>query len=421
MIKLQSGEPNGRGQAAAWPSVDLARPGCRLCYTACDMSAMLGLVCSWCRERYNAGQLHSVCSKCGSPLLAEYDTARLSQQLDRNVLAGRPAGLWRWAELLPVANPALRYSLGEGDTPLLAMPRLGEELGLEALHLKDEGVNPTGTFKARGLAVAVSRAAELGVREFVIPTAGNAGAALAAYAARAGLKAHVFMPEDAPQANQAEVAAMGADVHLVRGLIDRAGKQAAEQARLNGWFDVSTFREPYRVEGKKTMGIELSEAMGWDLPDVIVYPTGGGTGLVGMWKAFAELRAMGWTDAADPHFVSVQASGCAPIVRAMKEGSDRIEPWQHAVTEAHGLRVPKVFADRLVLQVLRESDGIALEVQEEEIRQAQHDLARAEGVLACLEGAATLAGLRKLVQNGWVDRNDRVVLFNTGSGLKHLS
>ncbi len=382
---------------------------------------MLGLVCSWCRESFDAGQLQSVCSKCDSPLLAEYDTSRLSQQLDRKTIGSRPTGIWRWAELLPVEDRALRYSLGEGDTPLLPLHRLGERLGLEELLLKDEGVNPTGTFKARGLAVAVSRAAELGVREFVIPTAGNAGAALAAYAGRAGLKAHVFMPEDAPRINQLEVAAMGADLHLVRGLIDQAGKQAAECSRSNGWFDVSTFKEPYRVEGKKTMGFELSEAMEWELPDVIIYPTGGGTGLVGMWKAFGELRAMGWLHGPSPRFVSVQASGCAPIVRAMKEGAERITPWQDAVTEAHGLRVPRVYADRLVLRVLRESEGMAVEVSEEEIKQAQDDLIRIEGVLACPEGAATLAGLRKLAHQGWIEKSQRVVLYNTGSGLKYLS
>lgn len=392
-----------------------------LCYTAIEMSALLGLICSWCRASFDAGQLQSVCSKCDSPLLAEYDTSRLSQQLDRRTLTNRPAGIWRWAELLPVEDPAYRFSLGEGDTPLLELRQIGAELGIAELLLKDEGVNPTGTFKARGLAVAVSRAAELGAREFVIPTAGNAGAALAAYAARAGLKAHVFMPEDAPQVNQVEVVAMGADLQLIRGLIDQAGKQAGEQARSMGWFDVSTFKEPYRVEGKKTMGIELAEALAWDLPDVIVYPTGGGTGLVGMWKAFNELRKMGWINGKTPRFVSVQAAGCAPIVRAMQEGTDRIATWEDAVTAAHGLRVPKVYADRLVLKALRESEGTALDVSEEEIKHAQDDLARTEGVLVCPEGAAALAGLRKLVRCGWVDKDQRVVLFNTGSGLKYLS
>jgi threonine synthase len=382
---------------------------------------LLGLTCSHCQNDFDVSQLQSVCSECDAPLLADYDTARLAKQLDRETLAERPAGMWRWAELLPVEDPALRYSLGEGDTPLLPLPHLADELGLDSLLLKDEGVNPTGTFKARGLAVAVSRAAELGVRQFVIPTAGNAGAALAAYAARAGLGAHVFMPADAPQLNQAEVRAMGAELHLVQGLIDLAGKQAAEQARSEGWFDVSTFKEPYRVEGKKTMGFELAESLGWTLPEVIVYPTGGGTGLVGMWKAFEELRAMGWITGPSSRFVSVQASGCAPVVRAMETGAERITAWKDASTKAHGLRVPKPYADRLVLRVLRESGGKALQVSEQEINQAQDDLASREGILTSPEGAATLAGLRKLVQNGWMNSDQRVVLFNTGSGLKYLS
>ncbi|HEY69526.1 MAG TPA: threonine synthase [Anaerolineae bacterium] len=385
------------------------------------MSALLGLICPQCRNRFEASQLQRDCSNCASPLLARYDTAMLANRLDRKALANRPAGLWRWAELLPVGNPAFRFSLGEGDTPLLTLPRLAEEMGMGTVLLKDEGVNPTGTFKARGLATAVSRAAELGIREFVIPTAGNAGAALAAYAARAGLKAHVFMPEDAPQVNQAEVRAAGADLHLVPGLIDQAGKQAAEQAHSKDWFDVSTFKEPYRVEGKKTMGFELVEALGWELPEVIIYPTGGGTGLVGMWKAFTELRELGWINQTRPRFVSVQPVGCAPVVRAMELGTERIAPWEHATTRAHGLRVPKPYADRLILQVLRESGGTAVAVEEQEIQSAQEDLAQREGILTCLEGAATLAGLRKLVRSGWVTGEERVVLFNTGSGLKYLS
>ncbi len=392
-----------------------------LCYTANDMSALLCLTCSRCEERFDARQLQSVCSKCGSPLLAEYEIARVAQELDRDAIAERRAGMWRWAELLPVRDPAFRYSLGEGDTPLLELPQLAEELGLVSLLLKDESVNPTGTFKARGLATAVSRAAELGVREFVIPTAGNAGAALAAYAARAGLTAHVYMPDDAPHVNRTEVAAMGADLHLVQGLIDRAGTQAAEQALKNSWFDVSTFKEPYRVEGKKTMGFELAEALGWELPEVIVYPTGGGTGLIGMWKAFGELRALGWINGSSPRFVSVQASGCAPVVHAMKSGADHITAWKNATTMAHGLRVPKPFADHLILRALRESEGTALDVSEQEIQSAQDDLARREGILTCPEGAATLAGLRKLVRTGWVRKSQRVVLFNTGGGLKYLA
>ncbi|MGD8814384.1 MAG: threonine synthase [Anaerolineales bacterium] len=385
------------------------------------MSELLGLICPQCRNRFDASQIQSVCSNCDSPLLASYDTTKLAHRLDRDTLCERPAGIWRWAELLPVLDPTFRINLGEGDTPLLAIPRIAEEMGMETLLLKDEGVNPTGTFKARGLAVAVSRAMELGIRDFVIPTAGNAGAALAAYAARAGLNAHIFMPADAPRVNQVEASSAGADLHLVRGLIDQAGKQAAEQARLKEWFDVSTFKEPYRVEGKKTMGFELAEAMGWELPEVIVYPTGGGTGLVGMWKAFAELRQLGWINQAAPRFVSVQAAGCAPVVQAMDMGEERMQAWKDATTEAHGLRVPKPYADRLILQALRESGGKAVAVEEQEIKRAQSDLARREGILTCLEGAATLAGTRKLVQSGWLHKEERVVLFNTGSGLKYLS
>jgi threonine synthase len=324
----------------SWIALMPGRSCWPLCYTADDMSVLLGLICSRCQERFDAWQLQGVCSKCESTLLAEYDTARLAQELSRETLAERPAGMWRWAELLPVRDPAFRFSLGEGDTPLLALPQLAKELGLDSLLLKDESVNPTGTFKARGLATAISRAAELGARDFVIPTAGNAGAALAAYAARAGLGAHVFMPHDAPDVNRIEIAAMGADMHLVPGLIDQAGKQAALQAQQNGWFDVSTFKEPYRVEGKKTMGFELAEVLEWELPEVIVYPTGGGTGLVGMWKAFRELNALGWINGRSPRFVSVQASGCAPVVHAMNSGADHITAWKDASTQAHGLRVP---------------------------------------------------------------------------------
>jgi threonine synthase len=328
--------------------------------------------------------------------------------------------LWRWAELLPVRNPDWRLTLGEGDTPLHHARRLGDRLGLRRLFVKDEGLNPTGTFKARGLAVAVGRASELGVREFVIPTAGNAGGALAAYAARAGLKAHVFMPGDAPRSSRVEVAAAGADLVLVDGLIDLAGRQAAATARSEGWFDISTFREPYRVEGKKTMGLEMAEAFGWELPEVVVYPTGGGTGLVGIWKAFEELRALGWVGPRRPRLVCVQSAGCAPVARALERNADRVEPWPDARTAAQGLRVPRPYADRLILRAVRESGGTGLVVTDDEMRLAQVELAQAEGILACLEGAATLAGLHKLLETGWIDVDERIVLLNTGSGLKHL-
>ncbi|MGD2253586.1 MAG: threonine synthase [Anaerolineales bacterium] len=383
------------------------------------MSALLGLACPECGETFDADQLQTVCQACDSPLLAEYDLARLARSLNREAISRRQSGLWRWAELLPVDDASFRHSLGEGDTPLLRLRRLGEELGLDALYLKDEGVNPSGTFKARGLAVGVSRALELGVRDFVIPTAGNAGGALALYAARAGVKAHIFMPRDAPVMNQVEVLRVGAELKLVKGLIDQAGREASKQAKARDWFDISTFKEPYRVEGKKTMGLEIAESFDWQLPEVIVYPTGGGTGLVGMWKAFSELEGLGWIDHRRPRLASVQAAGCAPLVRAMERGEERTKAWKRASTRAAGLRVPKPFADRLILRVLRQSQGTAVAVSEKEIQQSQAQLARHEGVFACPEGAATLAGLRHLISAGWISRHEKVVLLNTGTGLKY--
>ncbi|HEX7972925.1 MAG TPA: threonine synthase [Anaerolineales bacterium] len=370
--------------------------------------------------------MQTYCTDCRSPLLARYDLRALRDRLLPGALQDRPRGLWRWAELLPVRDPAFRITLGEGDTPLLRAPRLGEQLGLSNLFIKDESLNPTGTFKARGLATAVARALELGVSQFVIPTAGNAGGALAAYAARACCEAHVFMPKDAPPVNQVEVRAMGADLRLVEGLINDAARQAAlaaSEAAAAGqhWFDVSTFKEPYRVEGKKTMGLELAEAFGWDLPDVILYPTGGGTGLVGMWKAFEELQALGWIGEKLPRLVSVQAEGCAPIVRAFENGAATAEPWQNAHTLAAGLRVPVAFADRLILRSLRESRGTALAVNDLEIVSAQRKLAHTEGIFAAPEGAATLAALQRLAASQWVHPEENIVLFITGGGLKYVS
>jgi threonine synthase len=292
---------------------------------------------------------------------------------------------------------------------------------LASLYVKDESLNPTGTFKARGLVVAVARAAELRVKAFAISTAGNAGGALAAYAGRASCEAHVFMPGDAPAINQLEVKVAGADLRLVNGLINDAARLAAVEASGRGWFDVSTFKEPYRVEGKKTMGLEIAEAFHWKLPDAIFYPTGGGTGLVGMWKAFDELQALGWIGKERPRMVSVQAAGCAPIVRAFQSGALRAEPWEDAKTLAAGLRVPAVFADRLVLKVLYESGGTAIAVSDEEILSGQYKLAQMEGIFAAPEGGATLPALERLLANGWVKPEERVVLFNTGSGLKYVS
>ena len=383
-------------------------------------SALTHLECPECHRIYKAERLQTFCEDDRSPLLAQYDLEQARQTLDPKTAGARPRGIWRWAEILPVLKEQYRLTLGEGDTPLLPAPRLGGMLGLKNLYVKDESSNPTGSFKARGLVMAVARGIELKVREFVIPTAGNAGGALAAYAARAQAGAHVFMPKDAPAANQAEVKAFGADLVLVDGLISDAGRLAAEGSKEHGWFDVSTFKEPYRLEGKKTMGLEVAEGFDWDLPEVIVYPTGGGTGLVGMWKAFAEMQAMGWIGPRRPRMVSVQASGCAPIVRAFEAGAERADFWENAETLAAGLRVPGPFADRLILRAIRESGGTALAVDDAEIVDAQKEMASAEGIFAAPEGAATWAALKHLVQQGLVAPGERVVLFNTGTGLKYL-
>jgi threonine synthase len=385
------------------------------------MSYLIDLRCPECGETFSAETVQTFCHNCNAPLLPRYDLRRAAAELDREALSRRPRGMWRWRELLPVRDPANEVSLGEGDSPLLPLARIGARLGLARLTVKDESFNPTGTFKARGMAAAVSRARELGVHELVVPTAGNAGGALAAYAARAGLPAHVFMPQDAPRANALEARAYGAEVRLVPGLISDAGKLAAAEGAAHGWFDVSTFKEPYRVEGKKVMGYELAEHFGWELPEVVVYPTGGGTGLVGMWKAFDELEALGWLKRAQrPRMVSVQAAGCAPIVRAFEAGAARAAFFENAATLAAGLRVPGPFADRQILRALRESGGTAVAVSDAELLAAQKQLATEEGLFAAPEGAATLAGLARLVRQGWVRPDERVVLFNTGSGLKYL-
>jgi threonine synthase len=397
-----------------------SRPHSRLDIQPPSGSALRTLECPVCGRRFSPVQLNTYCHDCQSPLLARYDLAAVAERLDRDKIGRRSGGMWRWRELLPLFDAACRFSLGEGATPLLPLDRLGSTYGFNHLALKDEGVNPTGTFKARGLAMAVSKGIELGATGFVIPTAGNAGGALAAYAARAGVPAHVYMPQDAPPIHPLEVEAAGGTLHLVDGLIDEAGRQAAAASESHGWFNVATFREPYRVEGKKTMGFELAKAYDWSLPDVVVYPTGGGTGLVGMWKAFDELEELGWIDGGRPRMVSVQASGCAPVVRGIESGAERIEPWEDAHTHASGLRVPSVFADRLVLVAIRQSGGTAVAVSEAAIEQAERELAAVEGILACPEGAATWAGVLELHAQGWLNPDDRIVLFNTGSGLKYL-
>jgi len=388
---------------------------------AMTQSYLSHLECSGCGKQYNHNEIHTFCPICQSPLLALYDLKRVRQTVDRDEITSRKKGMWRWHDLLPVLNPENQIFLGEGDTPLLSLPRLQSELGLSNLYVKDESSNPTGSFKARGLAAAISKARELGVEKVIIPTAGNAGGAMAAYAARAGLKAHIFMPKDTPHANIEESRMAGAQVILVDGLISDAAGMAGEKARAEGWFDVSTFKEPYRVEGKKVMGYELAEAFNWQLPEVIIYPTGGGTGLIGMWKAFAELEALGWLENVKrPRMVSVQASGCAPVVKAFEKGASFCDFWINAQTVASGLRVPKSFADHLILQDIYDSNGTAVAVTDEAILESQKHLARMEGIFAAPEGAATLAALKKLIRQGWVHPEERIVLFNTGSGLKYL-
>lgn len=379
------------------------------------------LECSKCHKEYSHLQIQTFCPDCKATLLPRYDLDAVKRQIDRDEISHRKKGMWRWHELLPVLHQEDQVSLGEGDTPLLSLPRLERELGLSRLFVKDESNNPTGSFKARGLAAAISKAKELGVEKVIIPTAGNAGGAMAAYAARAGLKSHIFMPRDTPFANMEESRMAGAQVVLVDGLISDAAALAGEKARAEGWFDVSTFKEPYRVEGKKIMGYELAESFGWQLPDVIIYPTGGGTGLVGMWKAFAELEALGWLENTQrPRMVSVQADGCAPVVKAFEEGAPICEFWHNAHTAASGLRVPKSFADHLILQDIYDSRGTAIAVSDESILESQKQLASTEGIFAAPEGAATLAALRELIKQGWLQPEERMVLFNTGSGLKYL-
>lgn len=384
-----------------------------------EYSAFTSLLCPECGDVYDAHEVQTFCADCASPLVAQYDLDSL-RTLSREDIRQRPKGLWRWHELLPVWRQENQVNLGEGDSPLLHTTRLESELGIGQIYMKDESGQPTSTFKARGLVMAVSKAIELGIEEFVIPTAGNAGSALAAYAARAGKKAHIYMPNDAPRVNQEEVRFYGADLILVDGLIDEAGRQAREMAAKHGWFDVSTFKEPYRLEGKKTMGLELAEQFQWHLPDVIIYPTGGGTGLVGMWKAFRELEELGWIDTKRPKMVSAQAAGCAPVVKAFRENSRRTEYWEGAQTIAAGLRVPSAFADRLIMDALYESGGTAVSVTDKEISLAQREIARLEGIFAAPEGAATYAAVKRLRDAGWVEADERVVLYNTGSGLKYI-
>ena len=379
------------------------------------------LVCPVCGEWFNHALPQTFCKRCTSPLLAQYDLLALRTHLDRDEMIRRQRGMNRWHELLPVLSPWNVITLGEGDTPTLHLPALGNKLDLAKLYLKDESFNPTGSFKARGMAATVSKANELGIRRLVTSSAGNEGGALAVYAARAGLQATVFISKDTSQANIKESRLAGAETILVEGLISAAAVQARVKAENEGYFDVSTIEEPYRVEGIKIMGLEIAEAFGWSLPDVIVCPAGGGTGLVGIWKAFQELADLNWLESkARPRMIAVQASGCAPVVRAFESGTECCEFWSNPHTQVSGLRVPKPFADRLILQAVRESGGLALAVPDSSILAAQHLLVEKEGIFVAPEGAATLAGLLELCTHGLVQRGERVLLLNTGSGLKYL-
>jgi threonine synthase len=385
------------------------------------LSYVSELHCSDCGKKFSLHEIHTFCPDCQSPILVKYDLKAARQNVDRDQIHSRAKGMWRWHEFLPVLESQNMVTLGEGDTALLDLPRVGNQLGLSNLYVKDESSNPTGSFKARGLSAAVSKAKELGIQKVIIPTAGNAGGAMAAYAARANMQALIYMPRDTPNANIEESRIAGAEVILVDGLISDAAGMAGEKARSEGWFDVSTFKEPYRMEGKKIMGYELAEFFNWTLPDVIIYPTGGGTGLVGMWKAFNELEELGWLDNTKrPRMVSVQAEGCAPIIKAFESGASFCDFWLGAQTLASGLRVPKSFADRMILSNIRESNGTALAVSDATIMKAQKNLAVMEGIFAAPEGAACFAALEELVKQNWVNPGERIVIFNTGSGLKYL-
>ena len=376
------------------------------------------LECSMTGERYPADELHNL-SRAGKPLLVRYDLAGVKKSLSREALARRPQDLWRYRELLPVRRTEDIVSLGEAVTPIVAMPKLAKMLATTEILVKDESRLPTGSFKARGLAMAVSMAKALGVAHMAMPTNGNAGAALAAYASRAGIKTTVFCPQDTPEVNVREIALQGATVYRVNGLIDDCGKIVMQGQAKVGWFDTSTLKEPYRIEGKKTMGLELAEQLGWELPDVVLYPTGGGTGLIGMWKAFAELEAIGFIGKKRPRMVAVQAAGCAPIVRAYDAGAEHAPRWEDAQTIAAGIRVPQAIGDFLMLRAVRESAGFAIAVADEAISAAIDEVARAEGLLLCPEGAATYAALKQGIADGRIRRDERALLFNCATGLKY--
>jgi len=376
------------------------------------------LECAMHGDHYEADKLHNL-SKAGKPLLVRYDLDGVRQALTKAALKERPNGMWKWRELLPVRKAQDIVSLGEVETPLISLPKLAKKLGGGEIIVKDEGRLPTGSFKARGLVMAVSMAKALGIKHMAMPTNGNAGAALAAYASRCGIKTTIFCPEDTPEINLSEIAIEGAATYRVNGLIDDCGKLVGMGKETTGWFDTSTLKEPYRIEGKKTMGLELAEQLGWDVPDVIFYPTGGGTGLIGMWKAFAELEAIGFIGSKRPRMIAVQAEGCAPMVNAYEAGLEHAKRADNAHTIAMGIRVPQAVGDFLILRAVRESGGFAIAVSDESIQDAVNEVAREEGFLMCPEGGATYAAYKKSLREGKITKNDRCVLFNCATGLKY--
>src|SRR2546429_6537328 len=378
------------------------------------------LECAACGLRHEARRLHNLCAECGKPLLVRYDLKRAAASLTKESLPGRGPDLWRYREVLPVESDENVVTLGEGYTPLVHASRLGAQLGLKELYIKDEGQNPTQSFKARGMAAAVSMAKELGAKKLAVPSAGNAAGALAAYAARAGLEAHIFMPRDTPRANVIECEQTGAHVTLMDGLITDCGAEVARRKDAEGWFDVSTLKEPYRIEGKKPLCYELAEQLNWELPDVIIYPTGGGTGLIGMWKAFDEMEKLGWIGQKRPRMFSVQPDGCAPIVRAFEAGENSAAEFLNAHTLAAGLRVPKAIGDFLILNILRQSNGGAIAINDEEMIRLAAEVASSEGLFVAPEGAACFAAVKSLLSSGKISPDQSVVIFNTGSGIKYL-
>jgi threonine synthase len=383
------------------------------------MTTVSHLECSLCLKHFEAARVWNLCD-CGGPLLVRYDLEKAKASWNRAWISNGPATMWRYQPVLPVRNSASIVSLGEGFTPLLRARRLQQRLGCKNLWFKDEGLNPTGSFKARGMSCAVSMAVDLGIKKLAAPSAGNAASAMAAYAAAAGLEAYIYMPRDVPQANYIECEAFGAKVTLVDGLISDCGRIVAERQEAEGWFDVSTLKEPYRIEGKKTMGYEVAEQFHWTLPDAIFYPTGGGVGLIGMWKAFAEMEAMGWIGSKRPKMIAVQVTGCQPLVRAFEEGERQSRFWEDAHTVASGLRVPKPLGDFLVLDAVRASGGCAIAVDDDELLTDGIHLAGDEGMFAAPEGAACVTALAKLLDQGFLQPEEKIVIYNTGSGLKYL-